>query len=158
MIERATEAVRDYQQGHTPFQIERFMLGSAFTTYGKWRQCQREIASRLDSIRKSDPVAVKEAETLLRLESELREQVEGMDYEALEEREWYYRVKRELGLDFLIDGRPSRSTVSTMLLLPQPQRDELLGLMADASQRKGLLEWVTNGSEVSDGLPEQLPG
>lgn len=133
----AAKAVKDFMPCHTNYQIRHFMVGGAGTDYGQWRQCQREIASRLPQLERGDPVAQHEVAELLRLESELRGKLGELTPERIEQLErenWYWKVRRELVLDYIATGGPQRATLETILLLPKEDRHTLLSLIADGGK------------------------
>lgn len=162
----------DYQEGHSDFQIENFIIKSQGSRWMQYQQCLREIKGRINIISKWESRKIKkrffkrrisrskkppnviraerEMEIFVKLAKEFKRDLGEITPDRrkyLEEQSWFEKAKRMIGVDLLVSNGQgiSKATIEFILQLPGSYRKELvLGILNDPQYKRKMIEWIIN--------------
>lgn len=149
--------LNDYRGGHDHVQVERFILAKeGVTLFGAYRQCLREIVSRLVGVfKKPDSTKAMAVPLIHHQLAESTDELKAFVSHAIAmkadlgeitpekryrfEREfWHTKIKAMGAVDYIVDGRLGRDTIGLASALHKEDRARV---MKELSSRRRLLRW-----------------
>lgn len=168
MNEKIIKALlKDFEPGHTEYQIRNFIVGSEVHPWHQYMQCLREIDGRVRILRRPDRERKsrfkfwrrkrngrlpanrsvrRELAHFINIAVELRERhnfgsLSGEQKKILESESWREKAKFMLCMDIFCMGRPSKPTVEFIYKLPKKEKRELL-MEVDPRNKQKVIEYL----------------
>lgn len=159
--------LKDFDSGHTEYQIRNFIVGSEVHAWHQYMQCLREIHARKNFLISSnhkikkglkfwkkkiempnseDKKIKREMALLIKIALELRKKYnfENLSQDKkniLESEAWREKAKFMLCMDLFCIGRPTKETIDFIYKLPKKTKRELL-TDVDPRDRQKIIEYL----------------
>lgn len=159
-IELLRSLFADYNDRHSSFQIDHFIIGeSGETLYGMYQQALREVSARICSSKDGSvsPTQQIECARFLAIAIAIKRQLGEITPERRDELDrdmWLARFKRMAALDLLAEHYITRGTWRVILNTPKAFRAELVDTMLNRPEE--LKNWLL-GSDSPWHLIESKP-
>ena len=173
MNDEILNLMKDFQEGHSDFQIKNFIIRCQGNNWMQYQQCLREIKGRLNLIagweskkikkrffrrringdRKPPNIrrAERELEIFVGMAKELKKvlgEITAEKRKHLETQAWIEKARRMVGIDLIASrgAGVSKQTIEFILQLPKDSRRELVSklLSNDANEKTKMIEWILN--------------